>query len=391
MDPLPDLREILRRRPRIMFVVNVDWFFLSHRLPLAQAARQAGAEVFVTAADTGFSRQLQEAGLCFIALPIVRTGVKVVAEATTIFRLVRLYRTIRPDIVHHVTIKPILYGSLAARLTPGIAVVNAVSGLGSAFGESKQRRGVRFAVDLLYRLALSNSRSHTIFQNVSDRDHFLSNGWIREENTALIRGSGVDTEAFQPIPEPTGVPVVLFASRLLREKGVEDFITVARMFSEAGVPARFVLVGRIDLDNPSAVSGSELESWVQEGVIEWWGNREDMPAVYSQANLVVLPTYYKEGVPKALIEAAACGRAIVTTDIPGCRDIVRDNFNGLLVSPRDPKGAARAIRTLLESPELRRQFGANGRRLATEEFDVRTVVAQTLDAYQALLLTAPQE
>ena len=374
-----------------MFVVNVDWFFLSHRLPLAQASREAGADVFVTGADTGFSRQFEDAGLSFIALPIGRTGVKIAAEARTILHLARLYRRIRPDIVHHVTIKPILYGSLAARLTPGTAVVNAVSGLGSAFGDSTQRRGVRFAVDFLYRLALSNRRSRTIFQNVNDRDHFLSNGWIREENTVLIRGSGVDTEAFQPTPEPTGVPVVLFASRLLREKGVEDFVTVARMFSEAQISARFVIVGRVDPDNPSAVARGEVDAWVNEGIIEWWGNRDDMPAVYAQANLVVLPTYYKEGVPKALIEAAACGRAIVTTDIPGCRDIVRDNYNGLLVKPRDPEAAARAIRTLLNAPELRREFGANGRRLATEEFDVRTVVAQTLDAYRALLLTAQWE
>jgi glycosyltransferase involved in cell wall biosynthesis len=372
-----------------MFVVNVDWFFLSHRLPLAQAARDAGATVYVVGADTGVSVQIEKEGFTFIPLPISRTSVSVTAEAKTVLRLCQIYRRIRPDIVHHVTIKPILYGSLAARIVRNIAVVNAVSGLGSVFGEVKQRHGTRSAIDLLYHLALSSPRSRTIFQTVSDRDHFVTNEWIRYEDTVLIRGSGVDTEEFQAHPEPTGVPLVLFASRLLREKGVEDLVTVARMFAEAGDRSRFVLVGRIDPDNPSAVARNEVDGWVQEGIIEWWGNRDDMPAVYAQANLVVLPTYYKEGVPKALIEAAACGRAIVTTDIPGCRDIVRDRFNGLLITPRRPEDLADAIRTLLSSPALRFEFGANGRRLATEEFDIRTVVAQTLDAYRSLLETVP--
>lgn len=374
------------RSARIVFVVNVDWFFMSHRLPLAQAVLRAGAEVYVIGSDTGYSGDLEAEGVRFIAVPIVRSKVNVLAEVRTLFRLGRIYRELRPDIVHHITIKPILYGSLAARATPRAAIVNAVSGRGSVFGDSHRHRTVRIAVDLLYKFAVANRASRTIFQNVEDRDYFLSKRWIRENDAVLIRGSGVDMQEFRPTPEPCGTPIVLFASRLLREKGVEDFVAVARRFSTAGVGCRFVLVGRIDSGSPTAVARSEVDAWVQEGIIEWWGNRNDMSAVYSQATLVVLPTFYKEGVPKALIEAAACGRPIVTTDVPGCRDIVRDGQNGFLIPPRDRDALAHAIRTLLDSPLLRQRFGEEGRRLAAREFDVSIVTAQTLAIYRSLLV-----
>jgi glycosyltransferase involved in cell wall biosynthesis len=365
--------------------VNEDWFFLSHRLVLARAVRDAGAEVSVAAGDTGKAGAIRAEGLAFTALPISRAGTRPWEEARTLLSLMRLYRRIRPDLVHHVSPKPVLYGSLAARAVSRAAVVNAISGLGYAFTSAWRATLLRPIVTLLYRAALAHPRSRTVFQNHEHYHQFIEAGLIRRDRAVMIRGSGVDCDLFRPTPEPTGRPVVVLAGRMLWDKGIQEFVDAARHLRASDAAVRFALVGWRDPDNPRGVPEAQLEAWAREGVVEWWGHREDMPAVLAAATLVVLPTSYPEGTPKILVEAAACGRAIIASDAPGCREVVRHDVNGLLVPLRDGAALARAIETLVAAPALRARFGRAGREIAVAEFSDRLVVRQTLALYRELL------
>ena len=371
-------------RPRLLFVVNVDWFFLSHRLPLARAARDAGVEVVVVAAESGRSAEIRREGFGFVPMPFSRQGVAVREEAKLLLSLVWLYRRLKPNLVHHVTIKPVLYGSLAARAAGGVKIVNAVSGLGYTFTSDERAQGIRAVATLLYRATTLNPNSRTIFQNPDDLQAFVRKGLVRPRAAVLIRGSGVDCERFRATGEPEGDPVVVLPARILWDKGVGEFVDAARIVRRSLPRARFVLVGDSDPGNPTGVPVEQLKAWVRRGDVEWWGHRDEMPAVLSGANLVVLPSY-REGLPKVLLEAAASARAIVATDVPGCREIVRPGVNGLLVPPRDSAALARAVGTLLKSPELREEFGRAGREISVREFAEEIVVEQTMALYKELL------
>ncbi len=342
-------------------------------------------DVWVVAGETDRRSEIESHGFRFVPLTISRKSMNPGKEAMLFGQLLRIYGRLRPDIAHQVSIKPVLYGSLASRVVPSVAVINGISGFGYALGGSHERRVLRPIVLTAYRGALSHPRSLTIFQNSEDRDEFIDKGLVRPASALLIRGSGVDCALFVPHPEPPGNPVVMFAGRLIWEKGVADFVEAARIIKRTAPDVRFVVVGVPDEDSPQAVPRDSLRQWDEIGLIEWWGQRSDMAAVLSMASVVVLPTFYREGVPKILIEAAAAGRAIVATDTPGCRDIVRHGENGLLVSPRHAPSLANAVRSLIDNPGLRRTYGAAGRALAEREFRVEHVVAQTLEAYRALV------
>jgi glycosyltransferase involved in cell wall biosynthesis len=375
----------MNHRTRILLVVNSDWFFLSHRLPLAIAARDAGVEVIVVAGDTGKSVEIVDRGFQFVRLPLSRSSTNPITDARTLFFLIKLYRRLRPDLVHHVTVKPIVYGSIAARFLRDVAVVNAVSGLAYTFSSDRAHaRVLRPLVTALYRVALGDDGTRTIFQNPDDRDDLIRLRVVRPEQTVLIRGSGVDCSIFVPTPEPQGTPVVMLPARMLWEKGVREFVEAASLLLTSGCNARFVLVGDSDPANPGSITRAQLESWTRNGLVEWWGHRTDMSKVLNSAHIVVLPAY-REGLPKALLEAAACARPIVTTDVPGCREVVRPGVNGLLVPVREAQALARAIDTLLRSPALREKFGNAGREIVASEFAEEIVVKQTLALYRDLL------
>lgn len=372
-------------RHKILFVVNDGPFFLSHRLPLAVAAREAGYEVHVATPEDGGAAQIRARGFAFHPIPMVRSGTRPAEEAASVVALVRLYRALRPALVHHVTIKPVLYGGLAARLARVPAVVHAVTGLGYLFiARSTGAAVLRAGAKALYRVALRHPRSRVIFQNRDDMAFFRDRGLIRPGQPVLIRGSGVDVGAFAPRPEPAGAPVVLLASRMLWDKGVGEFVGAARRLRERGVAARFVLAGDTDPDNRAAVPGARLRAWRDAGLIEWRGRCADMPAAFAQAAVVCLPSY-REGLPKVLVEAAACGRALVAADVPGCREVVQPGVNGLLVPARDEAALADALQQLIEDPRRRQAMGRAGRRLAVEEFALDKVVAATLGVYADLL------
>jgi glycosyltransferase involved in cell wall biosynthesis len=377
-------------KPRILFVDNDVNTFYSYRIELALAARDSGFEVHV-AAPLGKSVEiLRSEGLQYHAIPMTRSGLAPWKEFSTISSLFRLYRRVGPDLVHHLRLKPVLYGGLAAYGARVPAVVGLLTGLGYVFiAESRRALMMRKLVVLSCKVAFRHGNQRIVFQNPDDQGVFIQNKILPAAQTVLIKGSGVDVNTYVPTPEPEGIPVVVLASRMLRDKGVIEFVEAARALREAGVSARFVLVGETDPGNPTAISAEQLRAWAEEGVIEWRGHQSDMRKVLSQSNIVCLPSL-REGVPKVLIEAAACGRAIVTTDAPGCREIVREGENGLLVPVRDSKALAGALRLLIESAPLRALMAAKGREIAVAEFSVERVVNETLGVYRELLASGPR-
>jgi len=372
-------------RPKILYFITEDWYFCSHRLPLALAARDAGYDVAVVTNVNEHADVIRRAGIRLIPFDLSRKGMNPASELAVLARLVALYRKEKPDIVHQVAMKPVLYGSLAARLSGVSRVVNALAGLGYIFtSDQPKARFLRPVIGSAFRGLLNSRRSRLILQNQDDRAKFIRKRFISEKRIRLIRGSGVDTAVFVPTPEPPGVPVVILPSRMLWDKGVREFVDAAGQLKKRGISARFVLVGDTDPHNPSAIPTEQLTAWHAEGAVEWWGRRDDMPAVFEQSHIVCLPSY-REGLPKVLLEAASCGRPIVTTDTPGCRDVVRQGENGLLVPVRGTAELADALQLLIEQPELRKKMGCKGREIVVSEFALEKVVAKTMNIYRELL------
>lgn len=371
-----------RDAPRLLMVVNVDWFFLSHRLPIAVAAKEAGYRVTVAAADTGRGEDVRRHGLDFVPLPIQRSGTSVPAEVRVVLALARLYRRVKPDLIHHVTVKPVLYGTLVALFVPRARVVNAVSGLGYTV-ETGTGWGRRLVLGA-YRTLFRRRGTRVILQNSDHVALFERERIVPRERIVLIEGSGVDPDRFTPPPADPDPPVVMLAGRMLVDKGVREFVEAARRLRSEGSRAHFVLVGAAGDDNPTAIPVNEINAWVDEGVVEWWGRRSDMPAVLRQATVVALPSYH-EGLPLVLLEAAAAGRALIASDVPGCRPVVRPGVNGLLVPSRDVQALVEGLRRLLCDPALRSRMGAAGRRLVLERFSIDRVISSTLDLYEELL------
>ena len=373
-----------RSKPKLLFFVTEDWYFCSHRLPLAVAAREAGFEVAVATRVEAHGGIIEAAGIRLIPLTLSRGSRNPLADWRTFLALFQILRTEHPEILHNVALKPVLYGALLARLTRVRGVVNAIAGLGHLFASPKGLNPLRRGV-LLALKALLRGYGRVIVQNPDDLALLESSGALIEGQAALIRGAGVDLGQFHPSPEPPGPPIVLLAARLLWDKGVFEFVEAGRALHGAGLSARFVIVGAPDPENPGAIPLDTLHQWTEDGIIEWWGHRQDMAAVLRQATLFCLPSYYGEGIPKVLLEAAASARALITTDMPGCREVVNPGQEGLLVPPRNAEALAEAIRTLIECPLERQHMAQKARRRAEAEFGLEGVIRQTLAVYQDLL------
>lgn len=370
----------------LLFVVNTPEFFLSHRLPIAIAAHKAGYEVHVASAEGEGVQAVLAHGFFHHSIGFARSGQNPWVEFRTLMSLVQVMRRVRPDIVHLITIKPVLYGGIAARLVRVPAVVSAVSGLGTVFlAHTWATRLRRRLIIKLYKAAFRQRSLAVIFQNPDDRDTLISSGAIQRLDTRLIRGSGVSLDDYPYTTEPEGKPVVVMAARLLTNKGVFEFVDAARILRDRGVDVDMRLIGSPDLGNPASVTELELERWQSECVVAVMGYRTDVAHQYASANIVCLPSYYGEGLPKSLVEAAACGRAVVTTDHPGCRDAIRPDETGVLIPIKDPVALANAIQSLIANPTLRRKMGKAGRELAEEAFSIDQIVAQHLRIYDEVL------
>lgn len=370
---------------RLLYVVTEDWYFWSHRLDLARAARDAGFAVTIATRVGEYGERIRREGFRLAPISLLRRSRNPFRELGAIAELARLYRLERPDLVHHVAMKPILYGSMAAWLSRVPVVLNAFAGLGYAFTDLSQGAILRTLLGAALRLGIRISGSTVLFQHEMDRDQLVQMGVVSPSRTRIIAGSGVNIDEFSVRPLAEGVPIVVLPARMLWDKGVGEFIQAAHTLKAKGIAARFVLVGRVDEDNPAAITREQLDRWAGEGAVEWWGYRQNMANVYESATLVVLPTSYGEGLPKVLLEAAACGKALIATDIPGCRNVVRPGVNGLLVAVKDSKALAVAIEQLLSDHALREAMGRRSREMAVAEWSSSKIVGQILNLYHELL------
>jgi len=370
---------------KLLFFITEDWYFCSHRLSLAQAATKAGFEVVLLANIQYHGDMIRSEGIRTIPLPLQRRSMNLFRELKALLQIVKIYNVERPDIVHHVAMKPVLYGSIAAFLTGVPRVINALTGMCYLFiSEKPKSRLLRECIKWLFWLFFNRKRSRLILQNADDADMFLKFGIVRKELICLIRGSGVNVATFVPTPEPKQPITVMLPARMLLDKGVVEFVEAARMLIKQGCMARFILVGMRDPENPAAISEEQLYLWQQEKIVEWWGHQSDMISVLSQSHIICLPSY-REGLPKALLEAAACGRPIVATDVPGCREVVHEGVNGILVPARNEFALAKALRKLIDNKDLRKQMGAKGREIVQKCFSEEIVIKETLAVYAGLL------
>jgi glycosyltransferase involved in cell wall biosynthesis len=373
---------------KIILFANTDWYLYNFRRSLALASQQAGYEVVLISPPGPYGGKLRALGLRWEPLPMDRRSLNPLREAALLWYLVRLFRRERPSLVHGFTIKCAVYGALAARLAGVPARVSAVAGMGYVFISSDLKaRVLRPLVRALLRVALGGRSARLILQNPDDVALFERAGLVEHDQIRLILGSGVDCSRFaarETVRDARAPLRVLLPARLLWDKGVAEFVAAARQLRAQGRCIEFLLAGDPDPGNPAAVPDIDISSWVQEGLLHWLGHVEDMPALFAGVDIVVLPSY-REGLPKGLIEAAACALPLVTTDVPGCREVVRDGVDGLLVPVRDAEALAHALARLQDDPQLAARLGQAARHKALTEFDERIVIRRTLAVYTELL------
>ncbi|MBC7622397.1 MAG: glycosyltransferase family 4 protein [Aeromicrobium sp.] len=372
---------------RVVLFANTDWYLYNFRLPLAQSLRARGEDVVLVSPSGAYGEKLRALGFTWYAFDFARKGTNPVAELRTLNKLTDLYRMIAPDLAHHFTIKCVLYGGIAAARL-GIPTVSAVTGMGHVFTTNTIKTAVlRPALTLAYRYALR--KSQVIFQNPDDLKEFQRRRLVATAATHLIRGSGVNTSRFVPLANALPPPVtVLMVGRLLREKGVVELVEAARLLKSTHPSLRIQIAGSADEGNPSSFSETEVSRWASEGAVEFLGHRDDVQLLLGAAHIAALPSY-REGTPRSLLEAAACGLPIIATNVPGCREICRDGDNGILVPAKDSSALAAAIATLADDPALRAKMGKRSREIAEHEFSEEKVIRETLAIYAAALATAP--
>jgi glycosyltransferase involved in cell wall biosynthesis len=372
-------------KPVLLYVVNHARWFLTHRLPLARAARDAGYEVHVASPPGPDVEGIEREGFEWHSFPLTIFRRNPFGDLFTIVTLTRLYRALRPALVHHVTLKPVMYGTVAARFARVPYVINAIVGLGDAFAAGTSWQRVSRAIwMLLLRATIRHPRMRVIFQNPDDRDVLVRANVVKVDDTVLIKGAGVDPAIFAPITrDPSPDITVCYVGRITVPKGLNELSEAARALKSPHL--RFVVAGEADPIGGHNIPPPTIAGWARDGIIDYVGRRDDVASLLREADIFCSPSYEIEGIPKALLEAASCALPIVTTDTPGCREIVRDGDNGFLVPPRDVPSLVRALKTLIDDPALRARMGARGRERVLEEFAVDRVVSRTLEVYRELV------
>lgn len=365
---------------KLVYIVNVDWFFISHRLPLALHALKNGWDVYLLTKDTGRKAELEGYGIKVIDVPFGRTSVNPLQELKCVRELTRHIKHICPDVIHNVTWKGCLWGGIAAKRAGNKHVVNALSGLGSVF---ISKGLVNRIMGYLAKVSFKDDYSAFIFQNPDDIKWFKSQGFATDDRIYLIKGSGIDLNAFAfKEPEPKEKLKILFPARMLRDKGLCELIEAMKILQpKYEGKVELVLAGSCGDANKTAITEDELKSMLIDGYITWIGNQKDMYPVYVDSDIVVLPSY-REGLPKSLIEACAVGRPIVTTDVPGCRECVDEGVNGYLVPLKSTKELSEAIEKLIVDGDDRLKFGVASRKKAEAEFSIENVIKKTFSIYE---------
>jgi len=371
---------------KILFLVNVDWAFIINRLPIAIAAKEKGYEVHIACHFTGKEKFLESFGFVMHSVSFNRNASNPFKELLTLAKIYMLLREIKPDLIHSITIKPVLYGGLVCRLLPKCAFIAAISGLGIVYSSDVPRNVfLRKMTNIIYRIILKGDAFKVIFQNSSDRKILQDLAGLKDINISQIRGSGADLKIFKLTDEPDGIPVVSMACRLIKEKGIFEFFEAAKFIKSEGFSVKFQVIGSPDPGNSNSITEDEIDMLKKDNVVKFLGHRDDVAEIFSRSTIVAFPSYYGEGLPKVIIEAAACGRPVVTTSNPGCAEAVVEGLTGLIVPPQDSRALAEAILTLLRDKKLRLEMGKNARLFAEKEFDVNSVVSKHLSIYSELL------
>lgn len=374
---------------KLTYLVTQDWYFVSHRKSLASAAIEAGFDVSLITQVDKFANEIRGIGVSLYEIHFYRALGNILNEFRTINTIREIYHTVNTDIIHQVSLKACLYGSVAIyflrKKHPDIKSINAFTGLGYLFtSNSTSARIIRVLLRPLMKRIFNQPGMLCIFQNASDRDLFLRHKIVYKSNSVLVPGSGVELDKFHPVQKPDKSITVALVARMLIEKGVYEFVSAAEQLKQQYSMVKFVLVGDTDVENPSGISQEQLDEWHKTGVVESWGRQDNMPSIYAQCDIVVLPSY-REGLPKVLLEAQACEIPVVTTDVPGCRDAIIPDETGLLVPVRNPEALANAIEKLLSDKELRHKMGKRGRELVVEKFSSLVINSQFINIYNDIL------
>lgn len=379
----------MKKNQKLLILINDLSFFISHRLQIAETALGKGFEVIIGYGELGGAdfKFLENIGFKLYFIPMDRSGMNLKFEIKTIYYIWKFFKEQKPDIVHLITIKPYIYGGIISRLIQIPSLVSAISGLGTIFTSNNlKNRLIKFSLFPLFKFALNNYNQKIILQNKSDLKLLVDWGVLNTKKVELIKGSGVNLNKFKYVEdEPKGTPVITFAARLLRDKGVYEFITAAKLIFEKGISGRFLLAGKIDSKNPTGLTLEELNHIKKSHpYIEYLGHHNDIASLYARSNIICLPSY-REGLPKSLIEAAAAGRAVITSNVPGCRDAIIPDKTGLLVQVKNSLDLALAIERLIKNPTERMRMGKHGRLLAINEFSIEKVIDSHLKIYEDLL------
>jgi glycosyltransferase involved in cell wall biosynthesis len=372
-----------RKKLKLFIIVSEDWSFWSHRLSLALSAIDAGFDVTLITKVNELEEKIKEKGINVININFVRSSKSPITDLLNIIKLFSIFKEEKPDLIHNVALKTILIGSLAALFNKNIVVVNAFTGLGYVFSSNQlQAKIIRLFIKPVFHLIIRRSNYWTIFQNPDDSDLFNDLGLIEPERSVIIRGSGVDTNEFSQTTDTNNIPVVMLASRILWDKGIGEFVEAAKRIHDENINAKFILVGNTDTDNPMSIPVSIIKQWTNGGSVSWEGHSNNMPETLASASIVCLPSY-REGLPKVLLEAAAIGRPLIATDVPGCREIVKNGENGILVKLKDVDSLYNAIKMLILNNEMRKAMGGQSRVLVESELSTEIINKQTLELYKS--------
>ena len=377
----------MKKNKKILIFVNYLSFFVSHRLPIAEALLAKGFEVFIGYGELRGAdpKLLEQRGFKVNFIPMQPGGFNLLKDLKTIYCIWVFFKRVKPDIVHLVTIKPYLYGGIISRLCGVQGLITAVSGLGTLFvNKDLKSKLIRLLLYPIYKLAFNHLNQKVIVQNKDDLKVLVNWGVLNPSKVKLLKGSGVKLENFTNLDEPGGTTTVCFAARLLRDKGVYEYVSAAKLLKERGIKAQFLLAGDLDINNPTGLKLDDLNKLKGEGYVKIIGYQKDIPTLYAKSHIICLPSY-REGFPKSLIEAVAASRAVVTTDVPGCRDAIIPNKTGLLVPVKDPQKLADALQWLIENPKERIAMGKEGRKFAEKEFPIEKIILSHLDIYQDLI------
>jgi glycosyltransferase involved in cell wall biosynthesis len=369
-------------KKKLLYFVTEDHYFCSHRLELAKEALQNAYDVYVMTNVNNHGSVITDAGLKLIPLNLERKGTNPLTELNHIRTIKKIYTEIQPDIIHHVALKPILYGTIAALfLKKKSKIINAFTGLGYLFTSTKITiKMTAFLMLSLFKFIFKHTKSDIILQNVDDLNFFKTKKLANAEKLHLIRGSGVHLSDFPFNPEPEGEITALFVARMLKDKGTLELIEAAKMLKQENIPLKIIFVGAPDPHNPSSLKEEDIKAWENQGLITWLGHQTKIADFWAQAHIAVLPSY-REGLPKSLLEAASCGRPIIATDVPGCREICIEGLNGFLVPVKDAYALKEALKKLTFDAALRQKMGKESRKLVEDHFSIEAVIAQTLDLY----------